>query len=172
MSTIALTEITPKLFLGNKSSPSVFLKKYPCSGILSLCKTKCLNDVVKGCAHYKFIDIKDEPTENILDHFDELFQYIDKVLDQNLKVLIHCKGGFSRSATVVIAYLMHSQNLSLKTAHDIVKEKRPIIRPNIGFWKQLISFEKDMHGSNSVIIVRVHDTEVPSLYATEIENMI
>lgn len=51
--------------------------------------------------------------------------------------------GVSRSATVVIAYLMQHRSMSLVEAYAHVKERRPMINPNAGFWKQLdILFEQ------------------------------
>ena len=43
----------------------------------------------------------------------------------------------SRSATVVIAFLMNEKNFSFQEAFDHVKKRRPCIRPNEGFVKQL-----------------------------------
>lgn len=50
----------------------------------------------------------------------------------------------SRSATLVIAYLIRKNEWSLKKAFDYVKLKRPIIGPNEGFMNQLKNFEKMM----------------------------
>ena len=51
-------------------------------------------------------------------------------------------AGVSRSATIVIAYLMWTQHLKYKEALEKVKEKRPLVGPNEGFEKQLEMFEK------------------------------
>lgn len=56
-------------------------------------------------------------------------------------VLVHCLAGVSRSATVVIAYLMWKRGLSLYAARRHVAEVRPWIRPNSGFQRQLQAFE-------------------------------
>lgn len=45
--------------------------------------------------------------------------------------------GISRSATVVIAYIMKKFQYNFYQAFDFVKQKRPFIRPNIGFSQQL-----------------------------------
>ena len=42
-------------------------------------------------------------------------------------VLVHCIAGVSRSATIVMAYLMKSQGMTLQQAHRLVKSKRPIV---------------------------------------------
>lgn len=52
------------------------------------------------------------------------------------KVLVHCTVGVSRSATLVLAYLMIRQNLTLVDAIKTVKDHRGVI-PNRGFLRQL-----------------------------------
>eukprot|EP01043_Picozoa_sp_COSAG02_P022497 COSAG02_NODE_1172_length_14106_cov_77.834725_9_plen_299_part_00 len=52
-------------------------------------------------------------------------------------VLVHCSAGRSRSASVVIAYLMREEGLSYKQAYASVVEARPIVQPNTGFSHQL-----------------------------------
>ena len=53
------------------------------------------------------------------------------------KVLVHCKMGVSRSASVVIAYAMKAHNWNMQKAHKFVKNKRTCIKPNTGFMRQL-----------------------------------
>ena len=60
---------------------------------------------------------------------------------------------FLRSATLVLAYLMKYHNLPLIEAHSLVKSKRKMIRPNDGFWQQLIEYEKKLFGKNTVTMV-------------------
>jgi len=68
-------------------------------------------------------------------------------------VLVHCAAGISRSVSLVLAYLVMHEDMSLNEAYQLVKSRRTIIRPNNGFWTQLISFEKDVRGSNSVTML-------------------
>lgn len=61
-------------------------------------------------------------------------------------VLVHCVQGISRSATVVIAYLMQYERLSLRDAYTAVKTARSIASPRAEFIDQLGRVEMHMFG--------------------------
>ena len=63
-------------------------------------------------------------------------------MEGNEKVLVHCWAGASRSATIVIAYIMWKYKTSVEDAINYVLQKRTQILPNSGFQKQLKIFEK------------------------------
>ena len=66
----------------------------------------------------------------------------EKVERDQGKVLVHCKAGVSRSATVCIAYLMCCKSMTFEQAFEFVRARRSIISPNISFMQQLIEFER------------------------------
>jgi protein-tyrosine phosphatase len=59
-------------------------------------------------------------------------------------VYVHCAAGVSRSASVVIAFLMKEFKMKFQEAFDFVKERRPQIMPNSNFRSQLEIFEKEL----------------------------
>ncbi|CAH2003431.1 unnamed protein product [Acanthoscelides obtectus] len=61
---------------------------------------------------YLTLDIQDNVTENIIRFFPKVRQFIDDALSHNCKVLVHGNNGNSRSATLVLAYLMEKYGLS------------------------------------------------------------
>jgi protein-tyrosine phosphatase len=65
-------------------------------------------------------------------------------------VFVHCRAGISRSATVVIAYLVQEEHWALREAIDHVRAARPSVAPNLGFLMMLMSIEHRVHGSDSL----------------------
>ena len=60
--------------------------------------------------------------------------------------MVNCWQGGSRSATVVLAYLLQHHDLDLEPALTLVKTKRDI-RPNNGFLRQLVQLHNILqHG--------------------------
>ena len=59
---------------------------------------------------------------------------------------MHCVAGVSRSASLCIIYLVKHENMSLRQAYYCVKAVRPIIKPNIGFWRQMVDYERKYRG--------------------------
>ena len=60
-------------------------------------------------------------------------------------IQISCSNaGISRSATVALAYVMETENISLEAAYDRLKQSRPAIQPNPGFMNQLAEFQAQL----------------------------
>lgn len=59
------------------------------------------------------------------------------------RILVHCVQGISRSASVVIAYLMH-EGMSLRTAYEHTKARRSIVEPRREFLDQLGQLERTL----------------------------
>jgi len=95
--------------------------------------------------------INDYDDEDITQHFQAAFDFMDEARRQDQRVLIHCHQGISRSSTVLLAYIMHVNKWSLQETFEHVRCRRPQIFPNVGFWQQLGSFETQRvhHGDRS-----------------------
>ncbi|ORY37477.1 phosphatases II, partial [Rhizoclosmatium globosum] len=89
--------------------------------------------------------IEDTPVAPIRWIFEKCCEVIEaaRLLGEN--VLIHCHAGVSRSSTIVLAYLMRFQRLTLYEAWLLTYKARPIIRPNEGFARALQELEREIH---------------------------
>ena len=80
------------------------------------------------------LEVKHIPAEDFLPvkahEIAEGIEYLAQMLDEGHTVYVHCKAGRGRSATIVIAYLMQYQGISLEEAIAFVKEQRPQINLN------------------------------------------
>lgn len=58
-----------------------------------------------GGIHHKILQLYDCETENISRYFEEAYNIITEGLERG-NVYVHCFAGVSRSATIVISFLM------------------------------------------------------------------
>lgn len=81
---------------------------------------------------------------SLLYHIDAGLKFICSARKEGGKILVHCMEGKSRSTSIVIAYLMNSQGLSLLKSYQHVKCLRFITQPNSNFLDQLGEYEKSI----------------------------
>lgn len=68
--------------------------------------------------------------------------------DENV-VLVYCAMGISRSATVVLQYLL-STGMTMKEAWTHLRSCRNFVNPNLGFWNQLSDLEMKTTGRRTI----------------------
>ncbi|XP_002730853.1 serine/threonine/tyrosine-interacting protein B-like [Saccoglossus kowalevskii] len=90
---------------------------------------------------YLVLDVADKPTENIIKHFVLAKEFIDNCFNLGGRVLVHGNAGISRSAALVIAYVMETYGLTYRDAFRYVQQRRFCINPNEGFVHQLMEYE-------------------------------
>ncbi|KAI3380816.1 hypothetical protein SNEBB_006168 [Seison nebaliae] len=116
------------------------------------------------------ISIDDSAQANLATYFDKLLEKIHEHELKGGRTLVHCVAGVSRSATICIAYLIRYCAMRLKQAHDHVKSRRQFIRPNCGFWRQLIDYERKIYGVTSVRMIPSSLGMIPDIYSNEIRQ--
>jgi protein-tyrosine phosphatase len=100
-------------------------------------------------------------------YFDRCADKIQQVHKSGGKILVHCVAGISRSPCVCIAYLMKYQRMRLDQAYYHIKNRRRVIHPNVGFWRQLIEFERRLFGRNTVKMIPTGTGPIPDIYKKE-----
>ena len=134
-----INKINEKIYLGGIDGAREinYLKQEGITHILSLAGKIFSINYEKGTFITKIIEVMDFTNENIFKYFKECIQFIEN----SKKIYIHCMAGVSRSASIVIAYLMYKEHKKYFQIYSEVKKKRSIIRPNFGFVFQLKYFE-------------------------------
>jgi protein tyrosine/serine phosphatase len=122
-----------------------FIDKYHIRTIFNVAK-ECDDTVIEDIDMFKY---------DIEDTFHSIYVLIIDVVEEIKKqihkgaVLVHCRIGVSRSATMVIAYLMYVYNWTLCKAIMYVKDRRPEIKPNPMFVKDLMKYEYELFRTDS-----------------------
>ncbi|KAG2483604.1 hypothetical protein HYH03_017546 [Edaphochlamys debaryana] len=91
---------------------------------------------------YKTLFLQDTPAEDISCVLYDSLDYIHTALQSGGRILVHCSQGVSRSATLVIAYMMWRSGKPYDEVFAAVKSIRGVANPNIGFTCQLLQWQK------------------------------
>lgn len=120
-----------------------------------------IKDYARCTISEKRIHLDDYTNDQIIDHFDSVYNEIHRCVVGQHKILIYSPKGQSRAPTLVIYYCMrryielHHKN-ALLNALLFVKKKRKSIKPNWGFLKQLIDAEQILKSRNSKKNIRIY----------------
>lgn len=147
-----MSRICSGLYLGGHSDAVdvAFLQRQHITGIVSCCSSSDFGSPDDTEIKHIRVDVEDISNEPILAGFDEVYRFILFHLKcaPMTAVLVHCRSGVSRSATIVIAFIMRYKQMDLRNAFLYVIDKRPCICPNIGFVNQLCKFEQKLAEAN------------------------
>lgn len=149
-----INEIVSHVFLSNwatSNNPYIY-EKYNIKAVITLVNTPKPFNIVdyydRNSIEHMHIYIEDMPTENVYRHFDQTYDFIKHHTNHHQNVLVHCAAGVSRSAIIVLNYMIRNMfetqfvrgqdaNEIVKYVLYITKMRRPIVNPNYGFLQQL-----------------------------------
>lgn len=161
-----VAQITDQLFLS--SAQPVTLERMRKIGISLIVNATmdvpCIRSPDIDCMQ---VTVDDTPFAQLRTYFDRVADRINHEVRKGGRVLVHCVAGVSRSSTLCMVYLMKYKNMTLRQAHDLCKSRRPYVRPNNGFWRQLIDYEQRLYGTNSVKLVNSSMGMIPDIYKEE-----
>lgn len=129
---------------------------------LNQCKITHILNVATGIENafpeqYKYLNIEllDLPQTNIRQVFSQTNEFIQQAITDNGCVLVHCNAGISRSASIVLAYLLGRHSMKYDDAYELLKRARSAIRPNIGFVQQLKEYAAEIAHRNEETVANL-----------------
>ncbi|XDV38887.1 hypothetical protein PO909_008211 [Leuciscus waleckii] len=142
-----ISPILPFLFLGNERDAEDLnlLLRLNIGFVVNVTTHLPLYHLDTGLVRYKRLPATDNSKQNLRQYFEEVFEFIEEAHQCGRGVLVHCQAGVSRSATIVIAYLMKHTLMTMTDAYKYVRGRRPIVSPNLNFMGQLLEFERDLN---------------------------
>lgn len=146
-------EIIPqKLYFGNAilARNDDELKKMNIKVIIDLIDYIKPEDVIKHTNEFEYINVPvaDFPDNNI-NWAEKLADIIEKRIKENKVVYVHCVQGMSRSASLILYYLITREHKTFKEAFDFVKSVRPVLCPTFGFMTGLCELDTKLNGKAS-----------------------
>lgn len=143
------SKIIDRLYLGTEYNAShrKELEKLGVKLILNV--TEEVENFFPGNFRYFNISLKDVPSADLKAHFSAAIGVMKAAMKNNETVFVHCQRGVSRSASIVIAYLMATTGMTYPEALKFAKSKRSIVKPNKGFAEQLALFEEELRDADT-----------------------
>lgn len=131
-----MDEIIPGLYLGSEDAPLHHRREAKITHVLSLREPGVEMVRYRKTDSMHFV-LHDDGTEPIALHFPITRKWLSHALsNRQHRVLVHCRAGISRSATIVADFLMWTRKLCMSAALQFVCERRQVL-PNDGFLLQL-----------------------------------
>ncbi|XP_046876970.1 uncharacterized protein si:dkey-175m17.7 [Hypomesus transpacificus] len=142
-----ISPILPFLFLGNERDAEDLdlLLRFNIGYVVNVTTHLPLYHLGSGLVRYKRLPATDNSKQNLRQYFEEVFEFIEEAHQSGRGVLVHCQAGVSRSATIVIAYLMKHTLMTMTDAYKYVRGRRLVVSPNLNFMGQLLEFERDLN---------------------------
>lgn len=153
-----MNEIIPHLYISNwiDSNNISLLEKNNIKAVITL-ETMLKPDFIvdyykRNKIDFLYIHLQDHSSANISQYFDNTYDFIKKHINNGENVLVHCYAGISRSACIILNYLVRHfiesrespQTICMKClVNDNIKymqSKRSIINPNRGFIAQVNNY--------------------------------
>ncbi|AGO11545.1 AaceriADL245Wp [[Ashbya] aceris (nom. inval.)] len=89
-------------------------------------------------------------TSKICSNLEEITALIHSAICEGKRVLVHCQCGVSRSASLIVAYIMRYRSMPLNEAYNYLKNVAKDISPNMSLIFQLMEWGEQLKSKDAV----------------------
>uniref|UniRef100_A0A1D1ZL88 Dual specificity protein phosphatase 19 n=1 Tax=Anthurium amnicola TaxID=1678845 RepID=A0A1D1ZL88_9ARAE len=141
-----LSRVTDQIYLGGDAAARDhdLLRRHGITHVLNCAGFAC-PERFAGELRYKTLWLRDHPGEDIASLLYGAFDFLEEAIAAGRgrgRVLVHCARGTSRSAAIVVAYLMWRRAFPFDEALGLVRAARAAADPNPGFVSQLLQCQR------------------------------
>ena len=128
-----------------KVCAGLYISDYEAAKDASALKALNITHVINISGHknahqtlFKYLKIEQaDGYEDITKHFDASNKFINSAFADGSCVLVHCKQGISRSASIILGFLIGHRARTCDSALKFLKEKYPKANPNYFFIRSI-----------------------------------
>ncbi len=137
------THVIDNIYIGNSLNASNYyeLEDYNITHVINVSEE--ISNYFPDDMDYLRISVSDTNDASLESYFGRALRFIQEAGDDS-NIFIHCFMGSSRSATIVVLYLMKYHKMSFNQAYKFLKNKRPVVNMNVSFAEELQDIEKNM----------------------------
>ena len=138
--------ITDRLYLGNSCNARNYYELENNNIGMIINSSPCISNYFENEFTYYNVEVKDILGADIYSHLNKVVTTMHNYLEEHPQknIFVHCFMGSSRSATIIIAYLIKYKNYTLRDALSYVKGKREVVNLNQDFFTQLRRFKDEL----------------------------
>jgi len=142
--TRSMIHIIDSIYLGNAYNASNY--RYLVENDIT-CVVNATNEIdnyfdnYQSITYMKLKGVTDNSTSSMKNYFNEFIDFINE--NKNAKTLIHCYMGSSRSATLVVLYLVYYKMYSITDAIKFVEEKCYRVNINVVYINELYEYTNE-----------------------------
>ena len=142
----AMSLVAPNIYIGDEHAAASLaaLRDAGVTHVLNCTHLRSSLDGVEGAPQHLQLHLLDNTSDlpRMAAALTKGVDFITSALDKGGTVLVHCRAGISRSATLVIAYLVRATQQPVDAVFERVRAKRRVIDPNLGYMVALQEWER------------------------------
>eukprot|EP00049_Salpingoeca_infusionum_P022434 m.6728 g.6728 ORF g.6728 m.6728 type:complete len:358 (-) comp5185_c0_seq1:213-1286(-) len=134
--------VRPNVYIGDVDSPYSGLSRKNIRHVISVTTENLVGELPECVRRHLSVPVTDTEESDLLTWFPKCLDFIDVALEAEEGVLVHCHAGVSRSAAILLCFLMKREGMTPREAFKDLKKSRKSVRPNDGFVAQVKLFHE------------------------------